>query len=167
MKQSTVHRQREISRFVDQSQFTHLMDNHLTEPISAGVSLTGVEATTHNVWKDVPWDQADWQSGGVFWTIGDPTKLYVPYDGYYHVSFTYGWATNTTGARNHYIVCVNTGTAYWEEYIDADNGDVFGTMSALYKLTVGQYFYATVLQQSTGALNFDAGAKMQMFRLGR
>jgi len=153
------------SKYIDTTEFGYIMDNHLTQAISCGVKLTGDKSTSTTVHYVPAWDEAEWQHGGVWWTVGDPTKLFVPYEGYYIVFLNSLWESNTTGFRQTEIYHQPSGER-WVDRIDADNGHIQSSVCMVYSCDAGDHFTSQVYQDSGGNLDFRIQSKMQVMRFG-
>lgn len=90
-----------------------------------------------------------------WWSAGDPTKITVPYTGYYTIGGHVEWDLNATKSRYADIYVNNTlrgaeMTGGWGCVV-TDNPQCNG--QSLYFLRAGDYIECRVYQNSGGALN--------------
>lgn len=139
-----------------------LRDNvaFLASPPRAAANRITTQSITNNAWNLVTFTVEDTDSDGMFSTgSGDRFTCVTP--GRYFVTFTAGFATNTTGLRGYAISKGTTvATGFFAEQLlsVATSGGHWASISGEVVLAAGETVSCQVFQNSGGALDLTPGA---------
>lgn len=122
--------------------------------VGASVRRDAVQSIPNAALTAVSWDVEEVDDDD-FYAAGQPTRLTVPTDGWYIITFYFDWATNGTGYRQG-TVRINGVTS--ENTVNSpdnnrDDDDKRQNLPVILWLTTGDYIELMVWQNSGGGLN--------------
>lgn len=60
-------------------------------PLQEELRLTETQLIENNTFEAIEWDESLGPHTGVFWDVSDPTRIYAPLDGFYHIYAETEW----------------------------------------------------------------------------
>ncbi len=124
--------------------------------IAARVYRSTTQSISNNTWTSVSFS-AEVNDTDNFWVIGSPTRLTIPYNGFYMFGFNGVFDPNATGIREaqFYLDGGAIPAADSKPTVGSGAGTWLG-MSHMHYLTAAQYLEVKVYQNSGGLLNLTA-----------
>jgi hypothetical protein len=134
--------------------------------VSVLVRLNTTIQVPNNADVVIPWPTPIYQSGGTWWTAGQPTRLTPPVAGKYALDCAGNFLSNATGFRQFTLKenGLFTGPRENKAGITGTNTKVLVTHQDSY--AVGDYLEASVVQTSGGTLGMSGGTGGQDTQCG-
>ena len=117
--------------------------------IGAAAKGTTTQSIANNTPTNISWDDTEFDTSS-FWSGGDPTKLTVPEDGYYHVGCSNYWQSGPTNYSAQILLSHSASItfAFQGGIVPSDLVQSAQTVTGIIHASAGDYFVVTVTQLS-------------------
>lgn len=149
--------QRQIRDLADRLERLEKAD--LARHIGARIYKSTDQSISNNTTTAITFDTERWDTDSFHEGVTNPTRLTIPYTGYYVFGAGLEWATAATASRREIFIRMNGTTRLVDDEVGVAVGNTANprmNCASYYSFTAGDYIEMMVFQNSGGALNANA-----------